>query len=199
MAVARQRTSVWQLEIPLRALECLYRGLFIDAQNDRLLRRRHVKTDDICGFARKVRIIALAPALAATKIDLLFAQGSPDVLHTHIAQRFGDQGPAPTREPFGRRPIKDFADAFVGGCAIDRWCSRARQIYQPIKTLTRKATAPQADRGRRRLQYARNLACAGAFGGVQDDLEPQHVALLGCASAKPGLQLVTLPWLQPDF
>jgi hypothetical protein len=52
--------------------------------------------DDIRGFARKIRIIALAPALAATEIDLLFAQGSPDVLHIHIAQRFGDQGPAPT-------------------------------------------------------------------------------------------------------
>src|SRR6476659_10429332 len=67
VAMSRQCASVRQLQIALRALERLDRWFFVDAQNDRVLRRRQVETDNIGGLVGELWVVALAPALATAR------------------------------------------------------------------------------------------------------------------------------------
>jgi len=43
---------------------------------------------------------------ATAEIDLVFAQGTPDVLHVDVAQDLRDQRSVPTGKAFGGRPIE---------------------------------------------------------------------------------------------
>jgi hypothetical protein len=65
----RQGTSIGQLEIPLRPLQRLDRGLFVDAEHNGLFGRSDIEADDVGGFGREVRVVVLAPGLASLEID----------------------------------------------------------------------------------------------------------------------------------
>src|ERR1700736_5838669 len=80
VALARQGTPIGQLEITLRPLQRLDRGLFVNAEHNGLLGRGDIETNNVGGFGRKVRVVALAPGLASLKIDLVAAKESPDIL-----------------------------------------------------------------------------------------------------------------------
>jgi hypothetical protein len=86
VALAAQGPPVGQFEILLRPLQRLDRGLFIDTQDNRLVRRGDVEADDIGRLGRKRRILALAPGFASRKIDLLRTQEAPDMLYVDIAE-----------------------------------------------------------------------------------------------------------------
>ncbi len=64
VAVAGQRPAVRQLEISLRALQRLDRGLLVDTDDDRVLGRRHVEPDHVGRLGDELGIVALAPGLA---------------------------------------------------------------------------------------------------------------------------------------
>src|ERR1700712_3738842 len=51
--LADHRAATWQLEIALGALERLDRGLLVDRQDDGILRRGHIKADDLCRFGHE--------------------------------------------------------------------------------------------------------------------------------------------------
>ena len=70
MALTAQGASIRQLQIILRALQCLDRRLLIDTENDRLGRRIDVQVHDIGGFRRELGVVALAPGFASGKVDL---------------------------------------------------------------------------------------------------------------------------------
>jgi hypothetical protein len=95
MASAGQGASVRQLQVALRALQCLDRRLLIDTENDRLGGRIDVQAHDIGGFRRKLGVGALAPRLAGGKVDLMLAQEAPDILNIDVAQCLGQQRPRP--------------------------------------------------------------------------------------------------------
>src|SRR4249920_1563322 len=103
VAVSRQRASVRQLQIALRALQRLDRWFLVDTYDDGIVGRRHVEADHIGSLAGELRIIALAPALATAEIDLVFAQGTPDVLHVDVTQGLRDQRSVRTGKAFGGR------------------------------------------------------------------------------------------------
>ena len=71
----------------LRSLQSLDRGLLVHAQQDGLRRRGDAKADNIGGFGRKVRVVALTPGLASREVDLVATQEPPDILDVNIAQR----------------------------------------------------------------------------------------------------------------
>src|SRR5262245_21877647 len=51
-------SSAWRKrEHRIKSIQRLDRGLFIDAKDSRVLRRIHVKTDDIGGLGLKVRVV----------------------------------------------------------------------------------------------------------------------------------------------
>src|SRR5215470_3951317 len=80
VALAGQGAAIGQLQIALRSLQSLDRGLLVHTQHNSLRRRGNVKADNIRGFGRKVRVVALTPGLASREVNLVAAQEPPDIL-----------------------------------------------------------------------------------------------------------------------
>ena len=74
VALASQGASVRELQVALRPLQRLDRRLLIDTENNRLGRRVDIETDHVGRFRRELRVIALAPGLAGSQIDVVLAQ-----------------------------------------------------------------------------------------------------------------------------
>ncbi len=199
VAVSGQRASVRQLQIALGALQRLDRRLLVDTDDDRIVGRRHVEADHIGSLGGELGVVALAPALAAAEIDLLLAQGSPDILHVDVAQGLRDQRSVPTGKAFGRRPIEHRANALVGRFAVDRRRAGTRQILEPVEPFAGKAPPPQADRGGRGIQLTRDLARRSSLGCLQHDPYPQQLPLLRGRRAEPSFQHRALFRLQPNL
>src|SRR4029077_12186754 len=111
MTVAGQRPSVGQPQVALHPLQRLDRGLFVDADDDRVLGRRHVEPDDLGG---KFWVVALAPRFAPVEIDLLARRKrqtcgtctSPSSMAiSGPVQRANPQGGARSRTARMRRPV----------------------------------------------------------------------------------------------
>src|ERR1043166_3720530 len=98
VALAGQGSAIGQLQITLRSLQGLDRGLLVHAEYNGLRGRRDVEANNIGGFGRKVRVVALAPGLASRKVNLVAAQEPPDILDVNIAQRLGQQRAGPARK-----------------------------------------------------------------------------------------------------
>ena len=93
VAMAGHRPAVRQLQVALRPLQRLDRGLLVDTDDDGVLRRRHVEPDHVGGLGDELRIVALAPGFAPGQVDLLGAQEAPDILHVDVAERRASNGP----------------------------------------------------------------------------------------------------------
>jgi hypothetical protein len=89
--VPGQGASVWQLQIPLRPLQGLARRLFVDTENNRFGGRIDVKADHIGGFRHERGVVALAPRIAGSKVNIVLAQEAPDILNINVAQGLGQQ------------------------------------------------------------------------------------------------------------
>ena len=113
VAVAGQRPAVRQLQIALRPLQRLDRRLLVDADDDRVLGRRHVEPDHIGGLGDELGIVALAPGFAPGEVDLLRAQEAPDILDIDIAERCSQQRSRPARITLGWGLIQQRQDALV--------------------------------------------------------------------------------------
>src|SRR6516225_11861396 len=74
VTLAGQGASVRELQVALRPLQCLDRRFLIDTENNRLGRRVDIETDQVGRFRRELRVIALAPGLAGSQIDIVLAQ-----------------------------------------------------------------------------------------------------------------------------
>ena len=131
-AMTGQGAAIGQLQIAaLRSLQGLNRRLFVHAQHNGLRGRSDIEADNVSGFGRKVRVVALAPSLASREVDLVAAQEPPDILDVNIAQRPGQQRPGPAREPFRRRLVQQLQNPPVGGLRIDRLLARSRLVLSP--------------------------------------------------------------------
>ena len=129
VAMAGQRPAVRELQIALRPLQRLDRGLLVDADDDGVLGRRHVEPDHIGGLGDELGIVALAPGLAPGEVDLLRAQETPDILHIDIAERGRQQRPRPARIALRRR-----LDPAAPGCACSsRSCTSAQRPARPFR------------------------------------------------------------------
>src|SRR5215475_576147 len=148
VALAGQGAAIGQLQITLRSLQSLDRGLLVHAQHNGLRGRGDIEADNIRGFGRKVRVVALTPGLASREVDLVAAQKPPDILNVNIAQRPGQQGPGPACEPFRRRLVQQLQNPLVGGLRIDWLLARSRLVLQPFKALVGITMPPKADNPR---------------------------------------------------
>src|ERR1700757_4788983 len=148
VALAGQGAAIGQLQITLRSLQGLDRGLLVHAEHNGLRRWGDIEANDIGGFGRKVRVVALTPGLASREVNLVAAQEPPDILDVNIAQRSGHQGPGPAREPVRRRFVQQLQNPLVGGLRIDRLLARPRLVLQPFKAMVGIAMPPKADNPR---------------------------------------------------
>lgn len=131
--LADHRAPGWQLEVSLRPLQRLDRRTLIDRQHHRILRRRHIQADDLGRLGHELRVGALAPGLAARKVDLLRAQETPDILLVDIAQCAGQQRPRPVRVALRRRLIEHGQDALLVRRAIPGGGPRSPVSSSPAK------------------------------------------------------------------
>src|ERR1700752_2937029 len=148
VALAGQGAAIGQLQITLRSLQSLDRGLLVHAQHNGLRGRGDIEADNIRGFGRKVRVVALTPGLASREVNLVAAQEPPDILDVNIAQRPGQQGPGPACEPFRRQLVQQLQNPLVSGLRINRLLARSRLVLQPFKALVGIAMPPKADNPR---------------------------------------------------
>src|SRR5246127_751893 len=105
VAVTGQRSAIRKLQIALRSLQRLDRGLLVDADHNRILGWRHVEPDYIGRLSDKFGVIALTPGLAPGEVNLLCAQKAPDngvirqmlddIIANDIAQAISIPIPAP--------------------------------------------------------------------------------------------------------
>src|SRR5260370_7182917 len=109
-----QCTAVRELQIALRALQRLDRGLCVDADDNRVLGRRHVEPDYVGGLGYERGILALAPRFASGEVDLLGTQEAADILDIDIAERRGQERPRPTAISLRRRLIQQHQNAPAG-------------------------------------------------------------------------------------
>src|SRR4029077_9255054 len=84
VALPGQGAAIGQLQITLRSLQSLDRGLLVHAEYNRLRGRGDVEANNIGGFGREVRVIALAPGFASREVNLVAAQGPPDIFDVQL-------------------------------------------------------------------------------------------------------------------
>src|SRR5258708_14506190 len=83
VALAGQGAAIGQLQIALRSLQSLDRGLLVHAEYNRLRGRGDVEANNIGGFGRKVRVGALAPVFSSLAVNLV-AELEPPYLFSVI-------------------------------------------------------------------------------------------------------------------
>src|SRR5450755_430251 len=98
VAVAGQGAAIGQLQIALRSLQSLDRRLFVYAQYNGLLGRGDIEANNIGGFGRKMRVVALAPGLASREVNLVAAQEPPGRQHRQVPRPAGARSSARTRQ-----------------------------------------------------------------------------------------------------
>src|SRR6185503_17084725 len=91
MTMTGERPASGELQVSLHPLQRLDRRLFVDTDDDGVLRRRDIEPNYIGGFGGEFGIVAFAPGFTPRKVDLLDAQKAPDLLLMHIAQGLGQQ------------------------------------------------------------------------------------------------------------
>ena len=116
--LARQRPAVRHFQVTLRALQRLDRRLLVDGEDQSVLGRLHVKADHRGRLGGERGIVALAPALAGGKTNLVSPQEAPDILHPDLAEGRGDQRPGPARIAGGNWLIERRQNALVVGLRI---------------------------------------------------------------------------------
>src|SRR5258707_2250479 len=127
VTMTAQCTAVRELQIALRTLQRLDRGLFVDADDNRVLGRRHVEPDYVGGLGYERGILALAPRFASGEVDLLGTQEAPDILDIDIAERRGQERPRPAAISLRRPLIQQHQNAPP--------CLRRTGSHVPYKSL----------------------------------------------------------------
>ena len=164
-----------------------------------MLRWRQVEPHHISRFRSKLRVIALAPGLAAGKVDLMGAQKAPDILLMHIAQVGRYQRRRPARKAGRRWLIQHRQDPPASRLTVFPLPPSSRALVQPSQPLARVATTPQAHRPRHHRQLSRDRAGRTAARGQQHNPRPHHIALRRRRRPHPSLQLSAILPAQPDF
>src|SRR6516164_2827450 len=177
VALAGQGAAIGQLQITLRSLQSLDRGLLVHAQHNGLRGRDDIEADNIRGFGRKVRVVALTPGLASHEVNLVAAQEPPDILIVFSAQRPGQQGPGPACEPFRRQLVQQLQNPLVSGLRIDRLLARSRLVLQPFKAFVGIAMPPKADNPRLDLNFLGDRPGAAPIRRQQNYPRPLQIAL----------------------
>ncbi len=177
VALAGQGAAIGQLQITLRSLQSLDRGLLVHAQHNGLRRRRDIEADNIGGFGRKVRVVALAPGLASHQVNLVAGQETPEILDIDIAQRLGQQGAGPARKPLRWRLIQQLQNPLVGRLRIDRLLARPRLVLQPFKAMVGIAMPPKADNPRLDPNFLGDRPGAAPIRRQQNYPRPLQIAL----------------------
>src|ERR1700686_2970949 len=172
MTKTRQRLAIGQSDPTLRPFQGLNGWFFIDGKDERVLGRVEIKTNNVGGFARKLRVSGNAPTVAPFQFEALLAQNAPDLIGGNIGQLLGNQPPIPA--PIARRwvSIKELQHPLDGDFIIFGRLSTARRVLQSSDSVTQKPPAPLADRHLGNSQTFANLTSTATFCRLENNLTP---------------------------
>src|ERR1700721_105704 len=188
MTKTRQRLAIGQSDPTLRPFQGLNGWFFIDGKDERILGRIEIKTDDVGGLARKLRIGGNAPTVAPFQFDALLAQNAPDLIGGKIGTMWGNHPPIPA--PIARRrvSIKELHHPFDCDFIIFRRLSAARRVLPSSDSVTQKPPAPLADRHLRNAQTFGNLTSTATFCRLENNLTPYFKPMFHSLRSTPTLQ-----------
>jgi hypothetical protein len=128
----------------LRSVECLDLRLLVHTQDHRVVRRRHVQTNDVTNFLDELRILGQLKALRSVRLE---AKRMPDPLHTALPDPngLGEVSRAPMRCAFRRRLQRPDDRSLDVVIANRTWRARARLIDQPLESTLRESSTPFSD------------------------------------------------------
>ena len=189
VAMAGQRPAVRELEIALRSLQRLDRGLLVDTDDDRVLGRRHIEPDHVGGLGHELGIVALTPGFAPGEVDLLRAQQAPDILDFGIAERGRQQRPCPAGIALGRRLIQQRQDALVRLCRVLRLSAPLARFVEARKPLPGVANPPLRRRPGCTSNRSSNRPARNAVRCQQHDPRPLPQPVLRPRRTRQALKL----------
>ena len=169
VALTTQRPAVRHFQITLSPLQRLDRGLFVDTEDNRVLRRGHVETDHVGGLGGELWIAALAPGFAPSQVDLLGTQKPPDILHIDVAERCGQQRSRPAGIALGLRLVQQRQNAFARFRRVFRLSTSVARFVQTAKPLFGIAHAPLRCRAGRAANSPSDRPARQALRGKQHD------------------------------
>ncbi len=101
MALAGQGAAIGQLQITLRSLKGLDRGFLVHAQHNSLRGWGDIEANNIGGFGRKVRVVALTPGLASREVNLMATQERHTYWTSTSPSAWASRGPVQRANPCG--------------------------------------------------------------------------------------------------
>jgi hypothetical protein len=98
--------------------------------------------NNIGGFSRKVRVVALTPRLASHEVNLVAAQEPSDILDVNISEGPGQKRPGAACETFGPRFIQQLQNPLIGTDCSRTGSSQIRKqlvtVVSPESKLTNR-------------------------------------------------------------
>ncbi len=159
-------------------LFCLYTGLLVDGDHDRIVWWVQVEPADLGLFGLKVGIDRGKPGtdLMGSKLCLFEDLVHPCLSHAH---RLGEGAHRPVSMALRRIADGRFKDTHAVVVAVCGRLARAVLVGQPQNAQRLEAQAPLRDRHRRRAQAPGDLTRGHPVTGQQDNPRPEHFTLLG--------------------
>jgi hypothetical protein len=127
-------------------------ALLVDAQDQRVLRRRQIKADDVAHLLDKQRIVRELEGLGAMRLEIESLPYPMD-RRGREASGFRHGAQAPVRRVLRRRlqsAANDFGD--LGVADLSRRAG-ARLVHQTVEPMFREPPAPLADRAGRSVRH----------------------------------------------
>ncbi len=188
VAKTRQRPAIGQANPTLGSFQGLNGWFFINGQDERILGRIEIKTDNVSGLAHKLRIGGNAPAAAPFQFNALLAQNAPDLIGGNIGQTLRQQSPIPA--PVARRWIfiQQRQDPLDRHLIILGRLSTAWRVFQASQALAHKAPPPFTHRHLGNAQALGNRTSTQARCRLQDNLTPDLEPVFDPLRSTPTLQ-----------
>ena len=153
----------------LRSIKGLYLALFIDADDQRLVRRIEIEADNVAHLLNELRIGRQLERLRAMRLQ---AEGLPDPMYgrRRYARRLRHAARAPVRRVRGlcfERLCDNLLDPVIADLA---WCTASRLVVEAVKAMLREPLAPRSDGLARDARRICDLAVVQPIGCAQNDL-----------------------------
>src|SRR5512136_458537 len=195
---SRQRLAMRQFKPSLSSLQRLNGWLFVQAQDQGILRRIKIKPNNIRGLARKFRIRRKTPTAPSLKANPSLAQHRPHFI-IRDARLLPQKPSVPLDVSLRRRLINLAQNRLLGLCGVFAWLPGTRFIQQTFHAFLDETGPPFADPCDTCSQPIGNLRVRLPFRTPENDLRSfGHTFGSGMNSNQP-LQLRPLFGLQHDL
>ena len=160
--------SVREAKPTLGTLQCLNGRFLVHTDDNRILGRIQVQTNDVSGFLSELGVSTHAPTVASLQVNAMFPEYTPDLMRGDVSQLSSHQCSIPTgisRRWIGIQQGEYFPFRVL---VVTGFLARTRRICQSFKTGCRKTLAPLYNHRPRQPYLLGYRFVLFALGGKQD-------------------------------